>query len=420
MARILKSAKVDEIKGKVGNLVFAGVRGATAVKRHVQGPDRKSDSQMSVRSAFTIVKNSWLTLEAGVVDSWKRFAKGLSGTGYNFFLAANLAQERADDWRILTPLNYRVRSLVLVTMEPGPGEGEATISWVAGTAKPSDKVWAFVREVGTSEVLHEATWTADVSAGVVVVDGLTVGKKYRFYVAVYDAGQDEGDRFSASVECLGEVGVPAEIYFEAHHEDGDFREYNATEVVGALHAILVSTGWAKEGTYSVRVEFEDGEVGDKARARKFNALDQGSGATIFGSAWWFFPTGFGGEAYWDLMKIRQAGSPYTGMMVRMNDSNQLYIRDDVNGASYHQDSPIVIPTNQQCGVELEIGVHDSAGYVRLWQDGIVIVSQAGIDTLPSANYEMLEIGVSAIYTDWPGPDYFWFDEIYVQDQRKIV
>lgn len=419
MARIKPSAKIDQVRGKVGDLIFAGVRGASVVKRHIQGADRKSDSQLLVRSAFTLVKNSWLSLSAEIINSWTRFAGDLRGTGYNLFLAANLAQERTDDWRILTPLNYKVKPLGSVESEAGPAEGDVTISWEAGSANPAHQVWAFVREVGTAAVVHEAGWTADVSAGEVVVDGLTEGKEYRIYLSVYDATQAAGDRFSESRECLGEAeGVPT-VWFSDGFEDG-FNPWTGVQITGEENDIAVSSIRAKVGTHSAMVLVNEAEVADKAYCYKGPFGSVGAGNHLWASAWLWFSTGFNCEAGFNFIQMHENTGAYKGFIVQMLDNEVLKINDGINSASYDQESPIAVPTNRWVPLELHIWVDNSDGIVELWQDKVMVIQQTGIDTLPATNYARFAIGLLYLWGGiWSGPDTFYIDEVCIQNQQKI-
>lgn len=420
MARILKGATVDGLRGKVGSVIFAGVRGGTAAKRHIRGPDPKSDAQVSVRAAFTLVKDSWLSVAAGIRNSWVRFGDDLRGTGYNFFLSANIGQERTDDWRALTPINYKVAGVESVEMESGPEEGEATIRWEAGSANPAHQGWAFVREVETSAVIHKAWWVADVSAGMVVVDGLTVGKEYRFYISVYDSALGEGWKFSESLECLGEAeeGPAPTIWFEAYHETEDLSEYDGSEINGS-GKIAVTSGRAKDGVWSVRAELGDPGPGDYARVWKYG-LNIAVGNKIYTSGWWWFPSSFNLRNPLYLYKLEQAGSPYKGIKTILNGDEELFIYDDINGASYVQGSPISVPREEWVGIETKIYAHESEGILELWQGAARIIQVTGIDTMPSANYTKLLFGA---YYNAGDQDYdidLGFDVVCVQNQRKIV
>lgn len=208
------------------------------------------------------------------------------------------------------------------------------------------------------------------------------------------------------------------VHFSDGFESNDFSAWTATEVTGADNSLAISSTRAKAGTYSAKAHLENAILGDKTRCYKFG-LNIGSGNHIWASAWWWFPTGFDAEAALYLMKLQQSGSPYAGVMVLMNSSEQLYVRNSVDEATFTQDSPIAVPLNKWVPIELHIYAHDSSGIIELWQDRARIIEVTGIDTIPSSNYDYCFYGIYYVTGTHNGPSDLWFDEVYIQDGQKI-
>jgi len=210
------------------------------------------------------------------------------------------------------------------------------------------------------------------------------------------------------------------VHFSDGFETGDFSAWTDTLVNGNDNSIATSSAQAKAGTYSAKVHLENAVAGDYALARKINFASIGNGSHIWASAWWFFPTGFDAQTTIRLFFVQEDGSPWAAICVQLNSSEQLYINDLLNMDQYYQDSPISVPTNQWVGIELHIYVHNTQGYMELWQDGVKIIEKTGIDTLPTNNYAHIRFGAVYVYGDQDtGGTDFYFDEVYIQDEQKI-
>lgn len=208
------------------------------------------------------------------------------------------------------------------------------------------------------------------------------------------------------------------IWFADGLEDG-FNPWTATEVnnVGGGD-ISTSSGPAYAGTYAAIVNLIDPVLNDYARAYKLG-LNIAVGSYIFSSAQWYFPSATFNLTDWlYIMKLQESPSPYGGIIVAVNASKQLYIYDTVNSASYTQASPISLPLDQYVGIELEIYAHQSAGYIKLRQDGDVIIEQTGIDTQPTGNYDRIFCG-AYMSADQVNDLIYYFDKVSVQDGQSL-
>lgn len=214
--------------------------------------------------------------------------------------------------------------------------------------------------------------------------------------------------------------APVTEHFKDGFED-DFNPWTGIQVVGEDNDIIVSGARAKVGANSALVHIEEAVVADKAKCYVEDDFSLGDGSDIWISAWLFFPTGFDCEQNFNLISLRSGSVDWKGFVVQMDSSEQLQIRDEINGAFRYQASPIAVPFNDWVGIEKRIYVHNSEGIVELWQDGNRIIEVTGIDTLPGANYADLDIGLTYLWGgSWTGPDDFWVDEVYVQDEQKIL
>lgn len=210
------------------------------------------------------------------------------------------------------------------------------------------------------------------------------------------------------------------VHFSDGFESNDFSAWTSSSTLGGDMSIATSSVRAFAGSYSAKVHIENAAAGDYARLLKEDAMDKGSGSHIWISGRFFFPTGFEAEAKLRLILIQEWGGFWKSVCVAaMNTNRELLIWDHFNDAEYTQDTPIQVPINQWVGIETHIYVHNTEGYYELWQDGVKIIEQTGIDTLSTNNWKRAWYGCCSVDASWTGPDEFWFDECYVQDEQKI-
>jgi hypothetical protein len=79
-----------------------------------------------------------------------------------------------------------------------------------------------------------------------------------------------------------------------------------------------------------------------------------------------------------------------------------------------------VPTNQDVGIEMYVYVHDTAGIIRVWQDGLLIIEATDIDTRQPNNFNQIGYGCVVNAGDIEEAKTYYFDEVYVQDEQKIV
>jgi len=206
------------------------------------------------------------------------------------------------------------------------------------------------------------------------------------------------------------------VWFESHFEDNDFSEWTDTQTNGASNTITTHQPLAKAGTYSALVHLEGAVSGDYAYARHTNFASLGDGTTIFASAWYYFPADFEADTILRLFRVQEQGAPWSGVYVELDADNQLQLLDG-NG-THTQTSPISVSTGDWTGIEVEIYVHATEGYLKLRQDGVVIVEATGLNTVCDNNYGRLGYGCVYVTGNQTEED-FYFDEVYVQDSQKI-
>ena len=210
------------------------------------------------------------------------------------------------------------------------------------------------------------------------------------------------------------------VHFSDGFESNDFSAWTGVLVVGASNSLATDATHPYLGTYGAKVHIENAVVGDKARCYVENDFSLGAGALIYISGRLFFPTGFDCEQSFNLMTLGEGAGDYKAFHIQMLDNMVLRLEDTINAATYTQPSPVAVPIGQHCGIEMCLYVDNSSGYVQLWQDGIKVIEQTGIDTQPATPWKDLQIGLQYLWGgSWAGPDDFYFDEVYVQDSQKI-
>lgn len=213
--------------------------------------------------------------------------------------------------------------------------------------------------------------------------------------------------------------MPPTVWFDAHFEGDDLSEFTGSEVNNeGGGGITTSSAHPYAGTYGAVVNLIDAVAGDYARVYK-SGLNIGVGNYIFVSTRWYFPSAsFNPTASLILGVLYEDSSPYGSFDLGINSDKQLYIYDSINAATYTQTVPISVPLDQHVGIELEVYAHESAGYIKLYQDGVMIIEQTGIDTMPATNYDVYKCGAHYVLGTMANDLIYYFDEVFVQDARK--
>ena len=109
MAKVEFDSIVEEIRGKIGNLVYVHGRNGTYVKMRVKPINRKTTQQMRVRGNMTCLSRMWGSLTENQMRGWIKARdewtygnlKKRNVTGFNLFLKRNM-QLALNDFPIIT------------------------------------------------------------------------------------------------------------------------------------------------------------------------------------------------------------------------------------------------------------------------------------------------------------------------------
>lgn len=191
MSRTTMGPLFSDIRGKIGGVVTSKWKGIPTIRSRVTPANPQSAGQVAQRTALTIVTASWKSLQTAQQTLWNNEASGKQYSGFNAFAKANIAQEKAGDWQVMTPPEPDVDNIDTFAAAGGAGSGEIDVTWAQGALDPADVVKLAVRKQETGSLTFAPDQTADGAS--YTFTGLEPGETY----AVYGYGID-GDGNSAS------------------------------------------------------------------------------------------------------------------------------------------------------------------------------------------------------------------------------
>lgn len=89
MAKLRYSVLVDDVRKRMGNVVFTKWKKTPVVRIYVNQRKSNTPDQLRVRGFFTKCVALWKTLPESDKNSWRREARDLNMSGYNLFLSVN-------------------------------------------------------------------------------------------------------------------------------------------------------------------------------------------------------------------------------------------------------------------------------------------------------------------------------------------
>lgn len=156
MAKIKMSPLVTDIKGSTDRLLFSSSRGVATVRTKKSPVQPNTAAQIKSRGALYDLMTLWKTLSSSARTIWEVYAKGMSMTPVNAFLAQNLALENTTNrWSMFPPGSipaisasgfYESEGCANVPFAFTPGSipsGQTILVWhrMGNTPGPPAQVW---------------------------------------------------------------------------------------------------------------------------------------------------------------------------------------------------------------------------------------------------------------------------------------
>lgn len=114
MALVIGPLHSFEARGKVGSMVFGLWRGLQWVRMHFIPANPKTQLQINIRTALTLMVASWQGEAQANKDEWDLAAKGKPLSGYNMYMSAGL-----DEYIIQLTIAVTPTSVVFTPPYPG-------------------------------------------------------------------------------------------------------------------------------------------------------------------------------------------------------------------------------------------------------------------------------------------------------------
>jgi hypothetical protein len=140
-------------------------------------------------------------------------------------------------------------------------------------------------------------------------------------------------------------------------------------------------------------------------------IPQTTGTDLFVRAYLYFPALPDGGT--GLFTMIEAGAPFAGGRVILDDTGELTLHDEVTGENAPQ-NPTLVAGRWTC-LEWEL-LEANAGHMNLWIDDELGASYEG-DTLPAT--KIASVNVGAVYQNGTPTRSFevWLDDVVIDDAR---
>ena len=225
MARVVMSAIIETISGKLGSAVFTKGRSGLNVRTRVKPHNPQTSYQTLVRNYFAVYTKMWRTLTPTEIASWNsagantavknKFGQSYAKTGKGLFIAANTENALVGDGvTITTPPASAIPTLIPIT---GVSFDSVTPAATVKTdaAVPADsllQVWATPQlSAGISNFGKRATLIKTFPAGT-AAGSLDIYPEYSAKYGLLIPGQQ------VAVQCyLNNANAPK---FFAKHKTG--------------------------------------------------------------------------------------------------------------------------------------------------------------------------------------------------------
>lgn len=200
LAKITLPSYIKEGHGRMDDAVITKWKGVTLMKPY-RKPSGVSDKQAEVRMAFKSLVADWKYLGGIIQVSWEKSVAGMSLTGFNAFMGANVVRRRAGEPMELCPA---MGEELLMNFAAAPGAAAGTVACSFLPPVTGRHVTFFSRKVAdaglASEIRRHEAGASPVSP--FTITGLESGAQYHLYAAVTDAAYDTAKTISASVAAV--------------------------------------------------------------------------------------------------------------------------------------------------------------------------------------------------------------------------
>ena len=183
MSRCTLGVLFSDARGKIGGAVLSKWRGINTIRSRVTPANPQSVGQVAQRLALAICTASWKSLNATFQGLWNTHASGKRYSGFNLFGKQNIAQERTDNYREVSPAEPDNPQIAAFTPATGIS-GQINVTWTAGTAADDDEVFIFSRKAETGALTMMDAIT--VVTGTATITDLEAGEDYVVYGVVHD------------------------------------------------------------------------------------------------------------------------------------------------------------------------------------------------------------------------------------------
>lgn len=195
MAKLTFSVLLSDASGAAGDVVFSRWKGRPYARRRVTPANPNTANQQAQRTAFALCVASWKSLISKLQTAWGTVASTRSISGYNLFCSDNVAQERTDNWQLLTPAELTREPVTTFAAAGGMGSGTIDLTWAAGSATGTDVMTICARKLEDGTVVLATDAGTTVSSLAYTITGLTAGGSY----ICYAANRDASDNYAPSV-----------------------------------------------------------------------------------------------------------------------------------------------------------------------------------------------------------------------------
>jgi len=209
MAEFELSPAFENVRNKLGNMVFYNLDGDTFARKIPKKRCKTSPSQDEITGSFKVVSGYWKYLDGIIQESWNIQAKKKKRLrGYAAFVGANVNRQRNGE---PLELSRPIGETGLASFSAGTGSGSGEISCeFTKYSQDADKFVTFFRQKkavdqGLNEIIRVETQSG--ASSPFTITGCEPGCEYFVYAVVTDKAYAEAETVSAArtVECAAAV-----------------------------------------------------------------------------------------------------------------------------------------------------------------------------------------------------------------------
>ena len=196
------------------------------------------------------------------------------------------------------------------------------------------------------------------------------------------------------------------IFCDGFESDDDFTAWTlpAREVDGVLTRV---TDVVYRGEAALRSE----TTAPSGRAHLSAAIPNTTDGELWARVYAYVPAS-SDVTHFDILQVREDADPYDGVVVAMRDYTFLYVHEISMAAGM---APVATRDTWEC-YEIQVVVSNTAGEIRLFIDGAMVVEATGLDTLPPSGFGRFEVGLMYSSSLQPATAVY-FDEAAVGTTR---